>query len=69
MCVEFDEFFWRFGPAEEVVGDENLAIAGVASADTDRGDRKLGSELACEGARNTLEDESEGAGVLEGEGF
>ena len=69
MGVEFDELLGRLEPAEEIMGDEDLAITGVAGADADGGDFEFVGELAGEVAWDTFEDDGEDAGVLEGESF
>ena len=66
VCVAADEFGGRReGEVEQVVEDEDLAVADGASADSDGGDRQLSCDFLCYFARNTFEDERAGSSMGE----
>jgi hypothetical protein len=69
VCVLAGEF-WRSveGEAEEVVGDEDLAVAVGAGADSDRGDLEFAGDLRGEFAGDGFKDDGEGACRLDGVG-
>jgi len=55
------------GEAEQVVVDKHLAVGVPACADADRGDGETLRDLRCDRGRDGLEDDGEGAGLLERE--
>ena len=62
--------FWRRieGEAEEIVGDENLAVAVGAGADSYCGNLQLAGDLRGEFAGDGFEDDGEGASGFDGVG-
>jgi hypothetical protein len=55
------------GEVEEIVEDEDLAVAVGAGADADGGDAAVGGDGGGEFAGNAFEDDGDGAGVFEGD--
>src|SRR5690606_30558322 len=55
--------------AEHVVRNQNLAVAGGRGADTDGGGRYRAGNLAGEWLDRSLDDDGEGAGLVDGAGI
>ena len=59
----------REGEADEIVEDEDLAVAAGAGADADGGNRELGGDCLGDFARHALKHDGAGAGLSEGAGI